>query len=128
MVIHGYQHKQMNNWHDGPFCFLNVVFLLWGPKFAWAILSQLIFYHTYDLSFASTETKYIKLKTQTQNNIVIFGFFHKRLYYYFGFFLNNLTKKTSVYKKISSFGFWFFSFLVFRPSNGLLNRLALFSV
>ena len=23
-------------------------------------------------------------------------------------------------KKISSFGFWFFSFLVFRPSNGLI--------
>ena len=29
----------------------------------------------FDLSFASTETKYIKLKTKTQNNIVIFGFF-----------------------------------------------------
>ena len=30
---------------------------------------------TYDLSVGSTETKYIKLKTKTQNNIVIFGFF-----------------------------------------------------
>ena len=36
-----------------------------------------------DLSFASTETKYIKLKTKTQNNIVIFGLFHKKWYYYF---------------------------------------------
>ena len=26
----------------------------------------------------------------------------------------------SVYKKISSFSFWFFSFLVFRPSNGFV--------
>ena len=41
---------------------------------------------TYDLSFASTETKYIKLKTKPQNNIVIFGIFHKKLCYYFGFF------------------------------------------
>ena len=32
-----------------------------------------------DLSFASTETKFIKPKTKTQNNIVIFGFFHKKL-------------------------------------------------
>ena len=40
----------------------------------------------YDLSVASTETKYIKLKTKTQNNIVIFGIFHKKLYHYFGFF------------------------------------------
>ena len=32
---------------------------------------------TCDLSFASTETKYIKLKTKTQSNIVIFGIFHK---------------------------------------------------
>ena len=47
---------------------------------------------TFDLSFASTETKYIKLKTKTQNNIVIFGIFHKKWYYYFGFFWNNLTK------------------------------------
>ena len=50
---------------------------------------------TYDLSVGSTETKYIKLKTKPQNNIVIFGFFHEELYYYVGFFCNNLTKKTS---------------------------------
>ena len=31
----------------------------------------------YDLSFASTETKFIKPKTKTQNDIVIFGFFLK---------------------------------------------------
>ena len=31
-----------------------------------------------DLSFASTEAKFIKPKTKTQNNIVIFGFFHKK--------------------------------------------------
>ena len=28
----------------------------------------------------------------------------------------------SVFKKISSFSFWFFSFLVFRPSNGFERR------
>ena len=33
---------------------------------------------SYDLSVASTETKYIKLKTKTQKNIVIFGIFHKK--------------------------------------------------
>ena len=32
----------------------------------------------FDLSFASTETKFIKPKTKTQNNIVMFGFFHKK--------------------------------------------------
>ena len=42
-------------------------------------------FFTYDLSFASTETKFIKPKTKTQNNIVIFGFFLKKLCYYFGF-------------------------------------------
>ena len=42
--------------------------------------------HINDLSFASTETKYIKLKTKTQNNIVIFGFFSKKQYCHFGFF------------------------------------------
>ena len=41
---------------------------------------------TFDLSVGSTETKYIKLKTKTQNDIVIFGVFHKKLCYYFGFF------------------------------------------
>ena len=41
---------------------------------------------SYDLSVGSTETKYIKLKTKTQNNIVIFGIFLKKWYYYLGFF------------------------------------------
>jgi len=36
------------------------------------------FFQRNDLSFASTETKYIKLKTKTQNNIVIFGFSSKK--------------------------------------------------
>ena len=49
----------------------------------------------YDLSFASTETKYIKLKTKTQNNIVMLVF----------------TKKSAVLV---------FGFLVFRPSNGFV--------
>ena len=35
-------------------------------------------YKTYDLSFASTETKFKNPITKTQNNIVIFGFFHKK--------------------------------------------------
>ena len=43
-------------------------------------------YKMYDLSIGSTETKYIKLKTKTQNNIVIFGIFSKKSYCYFGFF------------------------------------------
>ena len=30
------------------------------------------------LSFASTETKFKNPMTKTQNNIVIFGFFHKK--------------------------------------------------
>ena len=62
------------------------------------------------LNFASFETKYIKLKTQTQNNIDIFGIFHKKSYYYFGFFWNNLTKIPVFTKKISSL---VFGFLVF---------------
>ena len=41
---------------------------------------------TFDLSFASTETKYIKLKTKTQNNIVISGFFHKKIILLFWLF------------------------------------------
>ena len=69
------------------------------------ILNTYVFY---DLSFASTETKYIKLKTKTQNNIVISGIFHKEWYYYFGFFLKQFDSNTSVYQKISSFGFLVF--------------------
>ena len=47
-------------------------------------LENLLFY---DLSFAPTETKYIKPKTKTQNNIVIFGFFHKKIILLFWLFL-----------------------------------------
>ena len=43
--------------------------------------------NTNDLSFASTETKFIKPKTKTQNNIVIFGFFHKKIKLLFWLFL-----------------------------------------
>ena len=74
---------------------------------------------TIDLSVGSTETKYIKLKIKTKNNIVIFGFFSKKRYCYFGFFWKDLTE-IRVFKKISSFSFSFFSFLVFRPSNGFV--------
>ena len=42
---------------------------LFFQNFSWQYLGR------YDLSIASTETKYIKLKTKTQNNIVIFAFF-----------------------------------------------------
>ena len=57
---------------------------------------------TIDLSVGPTETKYIKLKIKTQNNIVILGIFHKKWYYYFGFFWNNLTKIPVFTKKL----FW----------------------
>ena len=40
-----------------------------------------------DLSFASTETKFKNPITQTQNNIVIFGFFHKKMILSFWLFL-----------------------------------------
>ena len=43
-------------------------------------------YKRNDLSVASTETKYIKLKTKTRNNIIIFGFSSKKWYCYFGFY------------------------------------------
>ena len=41
----------------------------------------------YDLSFASTETKFKNPITKTQNNIVIFGFFHKKMILSFWLFL-----------------------------------------
>ena len=63
-----------------------------------------------DLSFASTETKYKKPKTKAQNNIVTFGIFHKKGYFYFGFFWNNLTKITVFTKKSAVL---VFGFLVF---------------
>ena len=39
-----------------------------------------------DLSVASTETKYIKLKNKTQNDIFIFGIFHKNYIIILAFF------------------------------------------
>ena len=41
----------------------------------------------YDLSFASTETKFQNPITKTQNNIVIFGIFHKKMTLSFWLFL-----------------------------------------
>ena len=78
---------------------------------------------TIDPSVGPTETKYIKLKIKTKNNIVIFGFFSKKRYCYFGFFLKDLTE-IRVFKKISSFSFSFFSFLVFRLSKGQITTTA----
>ena len=45
------------------------------------------------LFVGKTETKYIKLKTKTQNNTVIFGVFPKKLYCYFGFFFETIWLK-----------------------------------
>ena len=42
---------------------------------------------SFDLSFASTETKFKNPITKTQNNIVIFGFFHKKMILSFWLFL-----------------------------------------
>ena len=44
-------------------------------------------FDTNDLSFASTETKFKNPITKTQNNIVIFGFFHKKMILSFWLFL-----------------------------------------
>ena len=53
--------------------------LLHNAQIAKDILYELvIFCTTYDLTFASTETKFKNPITKTQNNIVIFGFFHKK--------------------------------------------------
>ena len=68
----------------------------------------------YDLSVGSTETKYIKLKTKTQNNIVIYGIFSKKWYCYFGFFWKNLTEIWVFTKKSAVL---VFGFLVFQLSN-----------
>ena len=48
---------------------------------------QFLFLVIYDLSFASTETKFKNPITKTQNNIVIFGFFHKKVIISFWLFL-----------------------------------------
>ena len=42
---------------------------------------------SYVESIGETKTKYVKLKTKTQNNIVIFGFFHKKIMLLFWLFL-----------------------------------------
>ena len=74
------------------------------------ILKQRRSFHnrTIDLFVGSTETKYMKLKTKTQKNIVIFGISSKKLYCYFGFFWKNYEKiclNTSFYKIINSISF-----------------------
>ena len=62
---------------------------------------------TIDLSFASTETKYIKLKTKTQNNIVIFGIFHKNYIIFLAFFETIWLKYQCLHKNQQ---FWFLVF------------------
>ena len=49
-------------------------------------------FHLNDLSVGLTETKYIKLKTKTQNNIVTFGFFLKSYIVILAFFEKFLTE------------------------------------
>ena len=63
-----------------------------------------------DLSVGSTETKYIKIKNKTQNDIVIFGIVSKILYCYFGFYKKILTEIRVFTKKSAVF---VFGFLVF---------------
>ena len=65
----------------------------------------------------SLETKYLhKLKNKTQNNIVIFEIFHKKMIMLFWLFLKQFDLNTIVvYKKINIL---VFVFLVFRLSNG----------
>ena len=53
------------------------------PSFSVTLAKTEIF----DLSFASTETKFKNPITKTQNNIVIFGFFHKKIISLFWLFL-----------------------------------------
>ena len=57
-----------------------------------------------DLSFASTETKYIKVKTQTQNNIVIFGiYFFKKVILLFWLLEKQMTEIRVFTKKSAVF-------------------------
>ena len=54
---------------------------IWNAEQSGSITFELAgssFSSFFDLSVASTETKYVKLKTKTQNNIVIFGFSLKK--------------------------------------------------
>ena len=53
---------------------------------------------------------YIKLKTKTQNDIVISGIFHKKFNCYFGFFCKNLIEIRVFTKKLAVL---VFGFLVF---------------
>ena len=54
--------------------FVIVIFFNFGQVLQFEANSSYKDALTYDLSFASTETKFIKPKTKTQNNIVIFIF------------------------------------------------------
>ena len=65
---------------------------------------------TSDLSVGSTETKYIKLKTKPQNNIFLFWIFHKKWYYYFGFFFETIWLKYEFFQKNQQFWFLVFKF------------------
>ena len=55
---------------------------------------------TIDLSVGSTETKYIKVKTKAQNDIVIFDIFSKNLYFS-QFFSKKAKMKISFFSKNS---------------------------
>ena len=59
----------------------------WKTKYLANETCKVFQFFIFVLFIRYTETKYIKLKTKTKNNIVIFGMFHKKLYCYFGFFL-----------------------------------------
>ena len=91
-----------------------------GSKTSFSVMTN-----TYDQSIGSTETKYIKPNTKTQNNIVISWIFHKKWFCYFGFFWKKLTEIRVFTKKISGFSFWLLSFLVLRLSNGLIIKVVL---
>ena len=67
---------------DWPVCTLQVCNLVYG-KFAQPEYQKV----NNDVSFASTETKFKNPITKTQNNIVIFGFFHKKMILSFWLFL-----------------------------------------
>ena len=83
-------------------------FLFWPSKYlpcksTWYVLVLC------DQSIGSTEPKYIKPNTKTQNNIVVSWIFHKKWFCYFGFFEIKLTEIQVFTKKISWFVFCFFS-------------------
>ena len=86
-------------------------FLMWFIKRQFAALKLV----KCDLSIGSTETKYIKPNTKTENNIVISWIFHKKWYCYFGFFWKNLTQIQVFTKKSAGL---VYGFLVFCLSTG----------